>query len=106
MKKHINVRSVLKRERIALIDLFCFSDQRCEPINWNIVADVPPPNGEPTWPAVTQVAFRTNILAYVYLALSSIWIITSLMLIGKQQIFYRNCYLILSFEYMYFTYLG
>lgn len=59
-----------------------FADQKCGPVNWNIVADIPPPY-EPIWPAITTVAFRTNILALIYLVLSSIWIVTSLMLIGE-----------------------
>lgn len=46
------------------------------------MADIPPPN-EPAWPAVTHVAFRTNIIALVYLVMSTIWILTSLMLIGE-----------------------
>lgn len=58
------------------------SDRKCEPIDWDLVADVPPPF-EPHWPAVTSVAFRTNIFAIIYLILSTLWIITSLMLIGK-----------------------
>lgn len=61
---------------------FFFADQKCGPVNWNIVADIPPPY-EPIWPAITTVAFRTNILALIYLVLSSIWIVTSLMLIGE-----------------------
>lgn len=70
---------------IDLCTYFCrflFADQKCGPVNWNIVADIPPPY-EPIWPAVTMVAFRTNILALVCLILSSLWIVTSLMLIGE-----------------------
>ncbi|XP_055325191.1 uncharacterized protein LOC129579287 [Sitodiplosis mosellana] len=66
-----------------LMYIIFFRDQRCDlnqRIDWNIVADIPPPT-EPIWPSVTQVAFRTNIIAFVYLTLSTIWIITSLMLI-------------------------
>lgn len=60
------------------------TDQRCEPIYWNIVADIPPLDPrEPIWPSITMVAFRTNILALIYLLFSTVWIITSLMLIGK-----------------------
>ncbi|XP_031631458.1 uncharacterized protein LOC116345877 isoform X2 [Contarinia nasturtii] len=66
-----------------LMYIIFFRDQKCGPIQWNIVTHNPPPI-EPVWPpneAVTHVAFRTNIIALVYLLLSTIWIITSLMLI-------------------------
>lgn len=62
--------------------LIVWADRKCEPIEWNIVADIPPPY-EPTWSAVTEVAFRTNIFAIIYITLSTLWIITSLMLIGE-----------------------
>lgn len=73
---------------------FCHAkDGKCGPIDWNKVAEFPfiADPTDPHWtrfpPAgydVSQVAFRTYILAIVYLVLSSIWIITSLMLIGKR----------------------
>lgn len=60
-------------------------------IDWNIVVDPVYQSGNPAghpWPLIgpteNHVSFRTNILALVYLLLSTIWIITSLMLIGKQ----------------------
>lgn len=59
-----------------------FLDRKCGYINWNIVADVPPAQ-EPTWPAVTAVAYRTNILMLVYFVLSALMIVTSLMIIGN-----------------------
>lgn len=67
-------------------------------IDWSIVVDpvyqLGNPAGHP-WPLQgpieNTVSFRTNILALIYLVLSTIWIITSLMLIGKQ-------YFILYFE--------
>lgn len=62
------------------------SDGRCERfIDWSIVANVPPAH-EPAWPSVTAVAYRTNILAKIYLLLSTIWIIASLLLIGEQNV--------------------
>lgn len=64
-------------------------------IDWSIVVDpgnlLGNPAGHP-WPLSApenHVAFRTNILALVYLVLSTIWIITSLMLIGKQYFIIR-----------------
>lgn len=63
-------------------------------IDWSIVVDPVYQQGNPAghpWPLSgptdNHVAFRTNILALVYLVLSTIWIITSLMLIGKQYIY-------------------
>lgn len=62
-------------------------------IDWSIVVDpvyqLGNPAGHP-WPLNgpidNPISFRTNILALVYLVLSTIWIITSLMLIGKHYI--------------------
>lgn len=61
--------------------------KNCGLVNWQIVAEPRPPSLD--WPRfqddVTHVAFRTHLLAIAYLILSTIWIITSLMLIGKQS---------------------
>lgn len=62
-------------------------------IDWSIVVDPVYQAGNPAghpWPLNgpidNPVSFRTNILALVYLVLSTIWIITSLMLIGEHYI--------------------
>lgn len=69
------------------------SDGRCERfIDWNIVANVPPPH-EPVWPSVTAVAYRTNILAKIYLLLSTVWIIASLLLIGERLFAVNYCFM-------------
>lgn len=84
----VSIHKVLQLpQKLVVLRLIIFAfkfvaDEKCGPVNWNLVADIPPPY-EPIWPAVTMVAFRTNILALVYLVLSSIWIVTSLMLIGE-----------------------
>lgn len=59
-----------------------FIDRKCGFVNWGLVADIPPAQ-EPIWPAVTRVAYRTNILVLIYLVLSALMIITSVMTIGK-----------------------
>lgn len=70
-------------------------DQKCDqvwgPINWNLVVDPNFPPPEPKWQKdVTDVAFRTNVLAQIYLMLTIIWIITSCNLIGKHILEYSN----------------
>lgn len=52
---------------------------------------------DPIWPAITFVAYRTNVLAIIYFLLSTIWIITSLMLIGKCKKHIFQCQPIIIF---------
>lgn len=58
-----------------------FTDGSCGPIDWSILGITETVTVEPS---VTDVAGRTSTFLVAYLVLSSVWIITSMSLIGEE----------------------
>lgn len=66
---------------------FLFVGTECGPVEWNLILK-DTPNVLPVieLPEVTDVAFRTNVIAYTYFVLCCIWVVTSVMLIRELKI--------------------
>lgn len=60
-------------------------DDECQPVDWTLLLgqNVPIP---PEMPSITHVASRTNIFALIYFIISILWLVTSLMMLGKSMI--------------------
>lgn len=57
-------------------------DESCGPIDWSILG-LPAQDISVSQPGITTVVIRTGAFLYAYLALSTVWIVTSMSLIGK-----------------------
>lgn len=62
-----------------------YVDSECEPINWSVLLGREVGlNAEPIVPSVSgDVVFRLSIISYVFFAINLLWLIASILLLGR-----------------------
>lgn len=69
-------------------------DERCDLTDWDLLSGEPlVPEQWPTMPAITTIAWRTDIIAIVYFAISCAWLLGSLGLLCEYYYYTQHIYL-------------